>query len=505
MNRVNSVERDVILERYSRTGSDSSAASSRFRSSILSEADRGSSSGSRSTPSLSRARRGIDAPAETPWQASRSGAEPAGGSLDRANTSTDSTRSSNLARRQRLAQARSQVTSSISRTDRASSRSPVDSRARADASSSGRERARNLARELRTDTGALQRSSRESAARTEQASTGTSGTSRERVQRARRTEARLGELARRDSAGYDRVARIGSATARASSIAQSVGLSVGIGYGYNSYGYGYCGGYDYFDCYYPGCNWYCNPYYNWPSCWYYKYCFGWGYPYYWGSPYYYYCSTPYSYGGVAFGYYYDDYDDEYYEDEDEEYYEEEPLAAQGPRDIAVDPTLDDELGTDDSDSSAAIARERYLELGDQAFYEGRYDDAVHYYAKAVSFAEDNAMLFLVLSDALFATGDYHYGAYALRRALELDPTLARQSTDKRSFYSDPESFDRQLAVLERYLLDRPGDDDARLLLAANYLFGSEPENAIALLDEGPAVALRDDPVARVLLEAARNR
>ena len=35
------------------------------------------------------------------------------------------------------------------------------------------------------------------------------------------------------------------------------------------------------------------------------------------------------------------------------------------------------------------------------------------------------VLFLVLSDALFATGDYHYAAYALRRALELDPGIVQ--------------------------------------------------------------------------------
>ena len=38
------------------------------------------------------------------------------------------------------------------------------------------------------------------------------------------------------------------------------------------------------------------------------------------------------------------------------------------------------------------ASDYYLMLGDRAFREGRYADAVHYYAKAVEFAPDNGIL-----------------------------------------------------------------------------------------------------------------
>src|SRR5262249_12967341 len=58
-----------------------------------------------------------------------------------------------------------------------------------------------------------------------------------------------------------------------------------------------------------------------------------------------------------------------------------------------------------------IAAERYLVLGDRAFREGRYTDAVQFYAKAIELDSDEGALHLVLSDALFAAGDYHYAAY----------------------------------------------------------------------------------------------
>jgi tetratricopeptide (TPR) repeat protein len=151
----------------------------------------------------------------------------------------------------------------------------------------------------------------------------------------------------------------------------------------------------------------------------------------------------------------------------------------------------------------SMAAQRYLELGDRAFREARYTDAVQFYAKAVEFAPDQGALYLVLSDALFASGDYHYGAYAVRRALELDPTLVQSQIDKHGFYPDPKLFDTQLAALESYLNDHPSDRDARLVLALNYLFGARPKDAARVL-EGASATMADDPAAQKILNRAHE-
>jgi hypothetical protein len=148
----------------------------------------------------------------------------------------------------------------------------------------------------------------------------------------------------------------------------------------------------------------------------------------------------------------------------------------------------------------SIAAQRYLELGDRAFREGRYTDAVQAYAKAVEFAPEEAALHLVLSDALFAAGDYHYAAYSVRRALDLDPSLVASRVDKHGFYPDPQQFDAQLATLERYGHEHPSDRDARLVLALNYLFGGRPADAVRVLESGTAP---DEPAARAVLDQAR--
>ena len=125
------------------------------------------------------------------------------------------------------------------------------------------------------------------------------------------------------------------------------------------------------------------------------------------------------------------------------------------------------------------------------------------YARAIEEAPEVGVLYLVLSDALFATGDYHYAAYTIRRALRLDPSLVEGEVDKHEFYEDPAEFDRQLAVLEQYVLDHNTDGDARLVLATNYLFGQRPAAAVDQL-EGPfSAALQADDAGALILAAAR--
>ena len=191
-------------------------------------------------------------------------------------------------------------------------------------------------------------------------------------------------------------------------------------------------------------------------------------------------------------------------------YPEEVAVGEGVLDDSIDssgrPVKDSmERLLSPASQAASRASTQNLTLGDSAFREGRYGDAVHYYAKAVEFQPDEGVLYLVLSDALFATGDYHYGAYALRKALELDPNLLDNPIDKHGFYADPMEFDRQLAVLEIYLRDRPTDQDARLLTAANYLFGQRPAAAVDLLESASGEVLRKTSAGILLLEAARRQ
>jgi cytochrome c-type biogenesis protein CcmH/NrfG len=328
---------------------------------------------------------------------------------------------------------------------------------------------------------------------------------------------------------WDNVNHQGHAVACGSGWSFHLGLSLGFGCcspwgwcGYysncywpwwSSYTYGGCGPYYWNACGGYSWNWYCHPFslcyaYNY-GCW--PYNIGYWFPYCYSN---YYYSPPVYYSTVIDHYYTDD---QYSGDQPQEQTEEAPAqsgesveysggkvrapAAQSEQ--KPNPELD-RLFNQNGPDSAARASAQNLSLGDQAFRDRRYTDAVHFYAKAVEFRPNEGVLYLVLSDALFATGDYHYGAFALRRAFELDPTLASGDIDKRTFYSEPSEFETQMQTLERFLADRPTDGDARLLLAANYLFSGRASLASDLLESGASEAVRNEAAGKLLLEAAKK-
>jgi hypothetical protein len=255
-------------------------------------------------------------------------------------------------------------------------------------------------------------------------------------------------------------------------------------------------------------NWYWNSCFpNWTTWWFgcssgwfpgwgwgWGNCYAWGFKPWWSwscyyPSYYSYCWPTYAYVSPSIIY-------SYYEVEVPVY-----------REVAAEPTAP-AVATSATSAPSRVpdiglrAATEYMALGDRAFTEGRYGDAVHYYAKAIEFAPGDGVLYLVLSDALFATGDYHYAAFALRRALELHPELATLGIDKRSFYGDAGDFDRQLELLERFLSDHVIDDDARFILAANYLFGRQPEKCVELLDSAFSVDLKTSSSGQLLLAAS---
>lgn len=155
-------------------------------------------------------------------------------------------------------------------------------------------------------------------------------------------------------------------------------------------------------------------------------------------------------------------------------------------------------------SSLVRGAVQYLELGDEAFRSGRYADAVHHYARAVEYAPEDGVLYLILSDALFATGDYHYAAFALRRSLELEPTLLENIVDKHGFYGDAVEFDRQIELAEKYLDEHFLDDDARLVLGANYLFANRPAQCADLMLSAFSRSVRETPAGTLILERAQK-
>lgn len=145
---------------------------------------------------------------------------------------------------------------------------------------------------------------------------------------------------------------------------------------------------------------------------------------------------------------------------------------------------------------------RHVTLADAYFREGRYQDAVDAYLRALTYLPDDASIHMALADALFALGDYHYAAFMIGKAFELDPSLASVVIDKHKFYDDPAKFDAQLETLRRYTEEKPYDAAAMLVFAVNLRFAGDAAGAERALTRVLEVD-KDNAAAELLREALR--
>ncbi|MBL8751968.1 MAG: hypothetical protein JNK15_01600, partial [Planctomycetes bacterium] len=160
-----------------------------------------------------------------------------------------------------------------------------------------------------------------------------------------------------------------------------------------------------------------------------------------------------------------------------------------------------EVGPGSEDVTRSLAA-KYVELGDFYFRAARFHDAAEAYAKARSYAPDDASVHFVLADAVFAEGDWHYAAFLIEEGLRLDPTLASADTDKRSFYGDPAAFDAQMAALQSYLDRNDYDAQAWLVRGYNLAFSRNADGAVVAFERVRAIA-PENRAAQLFLAALR--
>jgi tetratricopeptide (TPR) repeat protein len=348
-----------------------------------------------------------------------------------------------------------------------------------------------------------------------------------RKQQYDRATQRLGRLERKDPARAKQVMRAGESLA----VASEISLRLAIGTSFAACGGG--NGWTWWDPCNSGYGSPANACWNtygpyswwwWNNCSYWMPSWGWGWS--WGASwgnwnfgwsshpnwcypgYRYWGGSPWWYTSVI---YVDDYDPPQQQVVVVHEYEAQPApeaqpAAEVQRGEAAlgDASLPPEKRDPALAQALARSAQQYVALGDLAFSERRYGDAVSHYAKAIEYAPDDAVLYMLLSDALFATGDYHYAASALRKALELEPRLVDTIVDKHAVYSDPQDFEKQLGYLESYLKDNFLDEDARLVLGANYLFGNKPHQALDLLQSSFSLEVRKSRAGTLLFERAQH-
>lgn len=132
----------------------------------------------------------------------------------------------------------------------------------------------------------------------------------------------------------------------------------------------------------------------------------------------------------------------------------------------------------ESSGGARRRAESYVELGDKLYRKGQWHAALTQYKLAATAASDWETPYLRQAFASIAVGRYDQAAPLVRRAVRLDPRLARGDFRLATLYGD--RADDKLAHLESLAaaaLARPDDPELPYLIGVALHFDGEPERA----------------------------
>ncbi len=135
----------------------------------------------------------------------------------------------------------------------------------------------------------------------------------------------------------------------------------------------------------------------------------------------------------------------------------------------------------------------FTNQGEEAFQAGRYQEAVQKWQHALVDNPNNGGLMLLLSQGLYATGQFEPAAGALQLAMQMLPQSQWNTVvaNYRELYPNIQNYTDQLRVLEKARTDKPNDPGLRFLLGYHYGYLGYPKEAVTELDKGIAIQPKD--------------
>jgi len=118
-----------------------------------------------------------------------------------------------------------------------------------------------------------------------------------------------------------------------------------------------------------------------------------------------------------------------------------------------------------------------MEKGLTLLKQGAYQRATDVLLQAVLSDPEAGLPKLAFADALFATGDYDYAAYAVRRGIDRVSDIAVVLADRRSLFRDDKELDRLVYRLRHHVQRHSRSTDAHFLLGYYHLIMGRPEDA----------------------------
>jgi tetratricopeptide (TPR) repeat protein len=118
-----------------------------------------------------------------------------------------------------------------------------------------------------------------------------------------------------------------------------------------------------------------------------------------------------------------------------------------------------------------------IALGDAAFREGRFVDALTRYREAANRSPNYAEAWFRKGHAYLANGQYQLAANAFREGYKIEPDGTRDGFRLKNIYSKDEVFKRHLESLAAVALSDSRNADSHYLLGVLLRYNGESERA----------------------------
>jgi len=151
-------------------------------------------------------------------------------------------------------------------------------------------------------------------------------------------------------------------------------------------------------------------------------------------------------------------------------------------------------------TSGLPTAEQFARIGETAFKAQDYKGAVRAWRHGLVDDPENAVLVMMLSQALFATEQYSESAGAVQAAMQVLPQDKWDVVIKnfRDLYGKGEDYTTHLRALEKAARAKPEEPSLRFLLGYHYGFLGYPAEAVKQLEKCVSLAPRDEFAQKLL-------
>jgi tetratricopeptide (TPR) repeat protein len=145
-------------------------------------------------------------------------------------------------------------------------------------------------------------------------------------------------------------------------------------------------------------------------------------------------------------------------------------------------------------TTPAVNARTFTEQGEAAFKSGDYKGAVYAWRHAVVDDPQNPVLLMMMSQALFATGNFEEAAGAAQAGMKMLPKdkWGVVIANHKELYGSVQDYTTQLRALETAIRDKPNNPALRFLAGYHYAYLGFPKEAVDQMNKVLKIEPRDE-------------